>query len=152
MSAWPIRISRFQCHAELTLSRMPAAASRSLLVAVALSLLTGGCAASSALRRAEDADLRRDNDRAVVEYTNVLRERPNDKNGRLGLERAKLRASNDHFQRGRRLSATGKFEEALVEFELAAELNPGSQELDEALRETRSQLRTRVAVAREGKT
>ncbi len=78
--------------------------------------------------------------------------KPNDTTARLALDRAKLRAAQDHQARGRRLSATGKYEEALVEYQLAAELNPTSSEVDEALRATRLQLRARVAVAREGKT
>jgi general secretion pathway protein D len=93
-----------------------------------------------------------DYDRAVVEYTNALRKHPNDANARQGLARAKMRAAADHFYRGRRLAGTGKLEEALVEYQLAFELNPTSHEIDEALTDTRSQLRTRVAVAREGKT
>jgi general secretion pathway protein D len=131
---------------------MPADAKRSLLVIVALALVAGGCAASSALRRGQEAEHGQDYDRAVVEYTNALRLHPNDTNARLGLERAKLRAAAEHFQNGRRLTATGKFEEALVEYQLASELNPSSHEIDEALKDSRNQLRARVAVAREGKT
>jgi general secretion pathway protein D len=115
-------------------------------------LVVSGCAHSAALRRAEEAEVRQDHDRAVAEYNSILRKHPDDTTARVGLERAKLRASTDHFLRGRRLSAIGRYEEALVEYELAAELNPGSQDLDQALRETRTQLRTRIAVAREGKT
>ena len=117
-----------------------------------VALIAGGCAASGALRRGEDAEQRQDYDRAVVEYTNALRLRPNDPNARLGLERAKLRAAQDHFARGRRHAASGRFDQALIEFELAAELNPGSREIDEELQATRNQLRAKVAVAREGKT
>ncbi len=45
----------------------------------------------------------------------------------LSLDRAKLRASQDHFARARRHAATGRTEEALVEYQLAAELNPGQR-------------------------
>jgi general secretion pathway protein D len=117
-----------------------------------LALVVSGCATSGALRRGAAAEQRQDYDVAVAEYTNVLRARPNDANARLALERAKLRASTAHFQTGRRLAATGKLDQALVEYELALELNPTNLEIDEALRDVRSQLRTRVAVAREGKT
>ena len=44
------------------------------------------------------------------------------------LERAKMRAANDHFARGRRAAGLGKYDEALVEYQLAAELNPTSLE------------------------
>src|SRR5688572_20843995 len=84
---------------------------------VAACLLAGGCAAASATRHARDAERLQDYDLAVVEYTKALKLRPNDVGVRLGLERAKLRASDEHFQRGRRLAATGKLEEALMEYE-----------------------------------
>ena len=121
------------------------------LATLAAGLTTAAaCASRGPMRLAEQAERRSDYDRAVVEYTNALRQHPNDTNARLGLERAKLRAATDHFQRGRRLSATGKFDQALVEYQLASELNPTSREVDEALNVTRTQLRSRVAVAREG--
>jgi len=126
-------------------------ASRLTLVA-ATALLVASCAASGALRRGRDAERRRDYDLAVVEYTKVVRMRPNDTSARLSLDRAKLRASQEHFTIARRLSANGKLEEALVEFELAAEMNPTSAEIDQELRMTRNRLRARVAVSREGKT
>ncbi len=119
---------------------------------VAVALLATGCATSSGLRRAAAAEQRQDYDIAVAEYTNVLRQHPDDAGARQALERAKLRASSDHLQAARRLAATGKLDQALVEYELALELNPTNSEIDTALRDVRSQLRTKVAVAREGKT
>jgi len=115
-------------------------------------LLVAGCAASASLRRGRDAEIRQDYDRAVAEYTKAARLSPNDTGARTALERARLRAAEDHFQRGRRLAAVGKFEEALVEYQLAAEMNPASGDVDDAVRSTRNQLRAKVAVAREGKT
>jgi general secretion pathway protein D len=115
-------------------------------------VLNGGCAAATASRRARDAERQQDYDRAVVEYTKAIHINPDDTSARLGLERAKLRASQDHFQRGRRLAATGKYDQALVEYELAAELNPTNADVEEELRSTRNKLRAKIAVAREGKT
>jgi general secretion pathway protein D len=126
--------------------------SGALFVLVLACLVAGGCAASSATRHGHDAELGRDYDRAVVEYTKAVRLKPNDVGARTALERAKLRASEEHFQRGRRLAATGKFEEALVEYQLASELNPTSGVVEDELRGTRNRLRAKVAVAREGKT
>jgi len=133
-------------HAE----RAPRAAGVCLVAAVCLAIL--GCAAATAMRRGQDAELRRDYDRAVAEYTRAARLRPNDADARAALDRAKLRAAEDHFQRGRRLAALGKLEEALVDYQLAAEMNPSSGEIDDALRTTRNQLRAKVSVPREGKT
>jgi general secretion pathway protein D len=115
-------------------------------------LLAGGCAATGAVHRGESAEQRQDYDLAVVEYTKALRLRPDDNPTRFALDRAKIRASQDHFMRGRRLSATGKLDQALIEFELAAELNPSGGDIEDELRATRNKLRTKIAVAREGKT
>jgi general secretion pathway protein D len=115
-------------------------------------LLAGACAATGALHRGQSAEYRQDYDVAVVEYTKALRLRPDDVGARLALDRAKLRASQDHFMRGRRLAATGKLDQALVEYELAAELNPSGGDIEDELRATRNKLRAKIAVAREGKT
>jgi general secretion pathway protein D len=119
---------------------------------LALCLLAGGCATSGALKRAGDAERRQDYDLAVVEYAKALRLRPEDANTRASLERSKLRASEEHFTRGRRLAATGKFDQALVEYQVATELNPSNGNLDQELLATRNKLRAKIAVAREGKT
>ena len=111
-----------------------------------------GCAASGALHRGRDAERRRDYDLAVVEYTKAVRLKPDDMTARLALDRAKLRASQEHYNTARRLTAAGKLEEALVEYELAAEMNPTSGDIDQELRMTRNRLRARVQVSREGKT
>ena len=124
----------------------------SFALTIALGLTLAGCAASGAMRRAHDAERRQDYDLAVVEYTKAVRLRPDDMTARLSLERAKLRASQDHFTRGRRLAATGKLDQALVELEMASELNPTNGDIDDELRATRNRLRAKVAVAREGKT
>ena len=104
------------------------------------------------MRRAGDAERRQDYDVAVVEYTKAVRLRPNDTNARLALDRAKLRASQAHFTQGRRFVSLARLDQALAEYEVASELNPSNGEIDDELRSTRSKLRTRVAVAREGKT
>jgi general secretion pathway protein D len=119
---------------------------------VALAVALSACAGSTSLHVAHDAELRRDYDRAVVEYTKVLRQKPDDGDARAGLERSKVRASEEHLQRARRLSALGKLDEALVEYGMAADLNPTSNVIDDELRSTRGKLRVRVAVSREGKT
>jgi general secretion pathway protein D len=131
---------------------MPDNSSRLLLLVLPLAVLSAGCATSGALRAGQQAEQLQDYDRAVVEYTRALRDRPENREARQALERAKLRAAQDHLTRGRRLQATGRLDEAVVELQLAAELNPGSADIDELLRDVRNQLRTKVAVGREGKT
>ena len=60
----------------------------------------------------------------MAEFTKALREHPNNREAQLGLQRAKLRASEAHLVTGRRLYAQGKFDEAVLELQLSAELNP----------------------------
>jgi general secretion pathway protein D len=120
-------------------------------LAIAAALATG-CATSSAFRDGRAAERADDYDRAVVEYTKALKENPDSFDARQALERAKLRASEVHFARGRRLYATGRFEDALVELQLASEMNPANGEIDAELRRTRLGLRTKLATPIDGKT
>jgi general secretion pathway protein D len=120
--------------------------------AVAAILIAAGCATASSYRLGERAERAQDFDRAVVEYTKAVRAHPDDRTIRLALERARLRASQEHYFRGRRFAAAERHEDALVEFQVAAELAPGSSEIETALRDTRLKLRARLAVARDGKT
>ncbi|HEY2152714.1 MAG TPA: hypothetical protein VGH34_18035 [Vicinamibacterales bacterium] len=115
-------------------------------------LIAAGCASSGAMHRGNEAERTQNFDLAVVEYTQALRQNPADDEARVSLDRAKLRASQDHFNKGRRLEAVGKYDQALVELELAAELNPSAGDVDEELRSTRNKLRLKIAVPREGKT
>ena len=127
--------------------------SRSLLAATLVGgLCLAGCATSGAFRAGQRAERAYDYDRAVVEYTKALRARPDDTAARAALERVRLRAAQEHFNRGRRLAATERHEEALVEFQIATELNPTDPQVETALREARQKLRTKLAVSRDGKT
>src|SRR5262249_2882921 len=127
-------------------------APRGLAACLLLSVAAAGCASSSFVRHGNDAERRQDYDRAVVEYSKAVRQHPDDTDARLALDRAKLRASQDHFSRGRRFGGVGKLDQGMVEYEVASELNPTNADIDDELRSTRNKLRAKVAVAREGKT
>jgi general secretion pathway protein D len=123
-----------------------------IVVALAATMAASGCAASAALRAGERAERQSDFDRAVVEYTKAVRADPDNRSARFALERVRMRASEEHFQRGRRLAAAERYEEAALELQLATELNPSNASAEAALREARQRLRTKVAVSRAGKT
>jgi general secretion pathway protein D len=127
------------------------ARSSSLLVLI-VTLALSGCATTSALRDGQQAEFLRDYDRAIVEYTKVLREDPDNRDARQGLERMRVRSALEHFARGRRLAETGRLEDALIELQIASELNPASSEIEELLATVRTQQRTKIAVSRNGKT
>jgi general secretion pathway protein D len=117
-----------------------------------LTLSIVGCAASSTRRAAQLAESQQDYDRAVVEYTKLLREHPNDRYARASLEQAKLRAAQGHFTTARRLASIGRFDDALLEYQLAAELNPSNATIQEEMETVRTQLRAKVALNQSGKT
>jgi general secretion pathway protein D len=116
--------------------------------------VAAGCATGTGpgLRAGERAEMARNYDLAVVEYTKALRANPDDNEVRLALDRAKVRASQEHAFRARTLAGAERYEEALGEYQLASELNPTDTLVEEALRDTRQKLRTRIAVTRNGKT
>ncbi len=116
--------------------------------------LVSGCAtgAGPGLRAGERAETARNYDLAVVEYTKAVRANPDDDNARLALERAKLRASQEHAFKARTLAGAERYEEALGEYQIASELNPSDALVEEALRDVRQKLRTKIAVTRNGKT
>ena len=128
------------------------ALSSRLTLAALVALTVVACASSGSLRVAHDAEMTQNYDVAVAEYNKVLVKDPGNREALGGLERAKLRASQDHFTRARRLTAASKLEEALVEFQLANELNPANPEIQRELQETRAQLRAQIAVREDGKT
>jgi general secretion pathway protein D len=121
-------------------------------LAALIAVTLAGCASTGSIRLARNAEAQQNYDIAVAEYTKILRANPNSREARQGLERAKLRASQDHFSRARRLAATGDIEAALVEFQLASELNPANADIQREMQDTRTQLRAKIAVGEEGKT
>lgn len=117
---------------------------RSLGIIGLVAFLASSCAGGAALRQAQAADDLHDYDLAVARYTQAVRENPGNRDAALGLERARLRASSAHLVQGRRLAAQGRYEDAVVEFQLANELNPTSADVEQELRNARVALRTKL--------
>ena len=131
--------------------RRPILPSLATAVLVA-ALAAAGCASRGPVRAAERAERNQDFDQAVIQYTHALRLDPGDRTIRLALDRVKLKASQQHYYRGRRLAAAQRYEEAALELQIANELNPTDATAEAELRETRQRLRTKIAVSRGGKT
>ena len=117
-------------------ARLGTFSSRFKAISVVALLLAAGCSANDALRTGRIAERERNYDKAVISYTRAVQANPRDRDAQLALERAKLRAAQEHFTAGRRLSQRGQFEEALAEFQIAYDLNPGMGDIEEALRES----------------
>ena len=124
-------------------------ASAALLV---LLLGVSACATAGALRDGQRAERERDYDQAVIAYTRALQERPHDRDIQLALDRARLRAAQMHYAEGRRLARQARWSDALAEYQIAYDLNPGMADIERALRETREALRTELAAEPDGRT
>jgi len=110
-----------------------------------------GCA-TGARDRARSAEQAENFDQAVAEYTRALQDRPDDRALRQDLERARLRAAQHHYLQGRRHTGLGNHSEALLEYQIAAELNPNSGDILDALRDTRHAVQTRLIAQEDGQT
>jgi general secretion pathway protein D len=101
----------------------------------ALALLAlAGCASSSPFKLGEKAERRADYDRAVMEYSKALQQNPDSARYRQSLERARMRASAEHLNAGRRLVSRGLYKEAVDEFQLAFDLSGGGEGVAAELR------------------
>lgn len=124
---------------------------RAALIALALITLAG-CASGRALDEGRAAERQRDYDRAVVLYRRAVQERPNDRSAQLALERAMLRAAQQHYAAGRALARQSRWEEALAEYQIAYELNPTMGDIERELAATREAVRTRLRGGADGQT
>jgi len=111
---------------------------------VVFALIMTACASTGAFKAGEQAERRRDYDRAVLEYSRALRLSPDDPRSLEGLDRARTRASAAHAAAGRRYVARGLYEEAIEELRLALELYPGSETLAEELQQAARRLDERA--------
>ncbi len=123
-----------------------------VVIAAALIPALSACATTSTMRQAQQAESMRDYDLAVARYSKLVREQPENQEARLGLDRAKLRASDMHLRRGRVLFHQGQVEEAVVELQLASELNPTDSGVESELRAARAAQRVQLAITPGGPT
>jgi len=119
---------------------------------VCVLIFAGACATTSPLRLAQRAEAVDDYDLAVAQYTRIVREQPENREAHLGLDRAKLRASQQHLGYGRRLFSQGRYDDAVMELQLAAELNPTDGAVEADLRAARAAQRARLANPEGGPT
>ncbi|HXU45792.1 MAG TPA: hypothetical protein VN783_09710 [Thermoanaerobaculia bacterium] len=95
-----------------------------LLVSVALA---AGCSSYRTYREAEIAAQLGRWDDAVVAYMKALENDPANVAYRADLLRAKIRASQDHFRKGREFKSAGILDRALIELQQAVQLDPTNQ-------------------------
>ena len=97
-----------------------------------------GCATSAAFREGQKAERRGDWDRATLEYSKALKEKPDSLDARLAFERAQRRSAEAHVAQARRFAFKGLYKDALEEYQLALDLDanqPGlAEEIDSVRR------------------
>jgi len=112
-----------------------------------LAALGVGCATSSAFRAGQRAEEQQDWDRAVLEYSRALRQKPSNVGFRTRLDRARLRAAEVHITSARRQAARNQFKEALEEYRLALDLNPAAAGVAEEARQLEERRQTGAVAA-----
>ena len=88
-------------------------------------------------RAAED---RRDYDKALELYEKALSEDPADSAYLLSVRRARFQAGQAHVDRGKKLRAEGKLEEALEEYQKGFILDPSSSIAEQEIRRTKQMI------------
>lgn len=111
-----------------------------LLAGCAVLLLVMACTANRAYRLAQAAEQQGDWDQAVLHYLELLDQAPDKVAYRTGLLRAKIRASQRHFERGKKFQEADALERALAEFQQAVQLDPSNQYAQVELEKLRDQL------------
>ncbi|HWX24592.1 MAG TPA: secretin N-terminal domain-containing protein [Vicinamibacteria bacterium] len=114
------------------------------LAAFLLVLPLLGCASSSAFRKGEVAERSQDYDKAILEYSRAIQKDPANVHYRASLSRVRVRASEAHALAARRSAARGLFKEALDEYQLALNLNPGAVGLTAEVQETQERAKART--------
>jgi tetratricopeptide (TPR) repeat protein len=94
------------------------------LLALALLLVVAvGCAANASYRKGESDELAGQWDDAVIKYMAALQGDPGNIKYQAALLRAKIKASQAHFEQGKQFERAGALERALVEYQEATQLD-----------------------------
>jgi general secretion pathway protein D len=106
------------------------------LVPCLLLAAAAGCSGYRNARQAEVATREGKWDEAVLQYIRALETDPDNIGYKAGLLRAKIKASQEHFEKGKQYQTAGVIERAMIEYEQAVQLDPTNQyakaELDHA--------------------
>lgn len=111
---------------------------KAILAAV---VLAAGCAGYGNYRAAQIAEQKGEWDQAVLHYLELIDQYPANIAYKAGLLRAKIRASQEHFDRGKELHALGVLAEAVREYVQAVQLDPANQYARVELAKAQDELR-----------
>src|SRR6266849_4528720 len=119
------------------------------IAAVALS--ASFCAGSGAYREAREQETAQHWDVAVLKYARALDLDPGNSKYKIALQRARIKASQVHFEKGKVYRASGRPELAVVELEQAAVLDSTNQYAETELKKAREEAQ-KLAAERAGTT
>jgi general secretion pathway protein D len=109
--------------------------------------MSAGCASNRATQRAHEAARLENWDAAVYYYLEALAKDPTNVRNRVELQRARLRAAEQHFRLGMAFREAGELQRARSELELTTQLDPTHQYAEVELAKVRSEL---AVLAQEG--
>jgi len=111
-----------------------------LFVVLAITLPAAADKAHSLWNRGRDAEQREDYEKAYDYYQEAFSLRPKDLRYRTSYEHIKFLASASHVHRGQLLRESGKLDEAVVEFQKAATIDPSSFVAQQELKKTQEMI------------
>ena len=85
------------------------------------------CTGYNAFRTGERAEKAQEYDKAVADYLLALSKDPENLKFRIYLQRAKLKASQYHFENAKDLHAAKQYPAAVLEYQMAVQLDPNNQ-------------------------
>ena len=107
------------------------------LLFIAISILPAAAdSAKSLYNRGKEAEQRQDYEKAYDFYKQAYDQKPKDLQFRAAFERLRFLAGASHVHRGQLLREAGKLQEAMAEFQKAAEIDPSSSIAQQELRRT----------------
>jgi general secretion pathway protein D len=112
---------------------------RSIVGVLAVLLLVLGCSQSTQ-RLADESEREGDWDQAVLYYLELVQEQPENISYRAALMRARIRASQMHFELGKEFKEAGVLDQALIELQQAVQLDTTNQYAQVELRKVREQI------------
>ena len=114
------------------------------LATLALALAVPGCAGSRALQEARREEAREHWDLAVLAWEQAVANEPTVTELRVGLYRAKMKAAQIHYERGRIHRNSGQLDIALAELEQSIALDPTSDAAQVELKRTKADIEVRA--------
>jgi general secretion pathway protein D len=115
-----------------------------VLATFAIAIAVSGCTGSRALQDARREEAREHWDLAVLAWEQAVSLEPATTELRMGLFRAKMKAAQIHYERGRIHRNSGQLDLALAELEQSVALDPTSDAAQMELKKTKADMEARA--------